>query len=139
VLNVNVANLARTGDETVTHPGTFDSFTVLISLRDLLRNADGQPDGEVRERIAGLLTDVADAHDGVLDGLRELGFRSASMDVIGGRVESLQLTRAESLSRVQDTDIVEAILALQRQDLSYQAALQVSSRMMQTSLSGLLR
>lgn len=139
VLNVNVAGVARTGDEEVTHPGTFDAFTVLIALRDELRNAAGRPDGTVRDRIAGLLDEVAGAHDAVLDGLRELGFRSSSMDVLKGRVQNLQLSSAESLSQVRDTDMVEAILALQRQDLSYQAALQVSSRMMQTTLAGLLR
>ncbi len=45
----------------------------------------------------------------------------------------------QSLSLVQDTDLAEAILELQRQDLSYQAALQVTSRVIQTSLTGILR
>ena len=36
-------------------------------------------------------------------------------------------------------DIAESILQLQRQDLSYQTALQVSARVLQTSLQGFLR
>jgi flagellar hook-associated protein 3 FlgL len=139
VLNVDVRNLARTGAEDVKYVGTFDAFTTLISLRDMLRNEQGLPDQVARDRIAELLAEVGQAHDSILDGLRELGFRSSSMDVLGNRVEGLRVARTESLSLVQDTDIAEAILDLQRQDLSYQAALQVSSRVMQTSLQGFLR
>ena len=71
--------------------------------------------------------------------LRELGFRSSSMDVLQNRVESMRVSRTESLSQIEDTDIAESILELQRQDLSYQTALQVSARVLQTSLQGFLR
>ena len=139
VLYVNTDNLARTGEENVRFNGTFDVFTTLAELRDLLRNQKGLPDNTVRDRIAGLLTEIDNAHDAVLDGLRELGFRSSSMDALKNRVEGLRVSRAESLSLVEDTDIAEAILQLQQQDLSYQAALQVSARVVQTSLQGFLR
>lgn len=139
VLNIDVQNLARTGTDNVKYEGTFDAFTTLVTLRDLLRNDDNLDTGEVRDRIAQMLTAVDSAHDSVLDGLRELGFRSSSMDVLSNRVDGLRISRQESLSLVQDTDMAEAILELQRQDLSYQAALQVSSRVIQTSLTGILR
>ncbi len=138
VLNVDVRTLTRTGSEDVKFNGTFDSFTTLIALRDLLRNEDGLPTQIVRDRIAEMLPEVDSAHEAVLDGLRELGFRSSSMDVLKNRVEGLRVGRTESLSRVEDTDIAEAILELQRQDLSYQAALQVSARVIQTSLQNFL-
>ncbi len=139
VLNVDVRNITRPGTELVTHPGTFDSFTVLGALRDLLFNQDNLPTNEVRDRISGLLAEVDAAHDGILDGLRELGFRSSSMEVVNSRVQNLQISRSESLSRVEDADIAESILSLQRQDIAYQAALQISSRVMQTSLASILR
>ncbi len=139
VLNVDVRSLARTGEEDVKFEGTFDAMTTLITLRDLMRNDAGLPDEVVRSRIAQMLTAVDSAHDAVLDGVRELGFRSSSMDVLGNRVEGLRISRTESLSQVQDTDIAESILELQRQDLAYQAALQVSARVVQTSLQGFLR
>ncbi|MBL8754066.1 MAG: flagellar hook-associated protein FlgL [Planctomycetes bacterium] len=139
VLNVDVTALARTGSEDVKFAGTFDAFTTLVTLRDLLQNDAGLPNQNVRDRIAQMLTEVDGAHDAVLDGLRELGFRSSSMDVLKNRVEGLRVSRTESLSSVEDTDIAEAILELQRQDLSYQAALQVSARVIQTTLQGFLR
>lgn len=139
VLNVDVRTLARTGAEEVKFQGTFDAFTTLVALRDLLQNENQLPDQTVRDRIAEMLTEVDGAHDAVLDGLRELGFRSSSMDVLKNRVEGLRVSRTESLSLVQDTDIAESILEMQRQDLSYQAALQISARVIQTSLQGFLR
>jgi flagellar hook-associated protein 3 FlgL len=139
VINVNTENLARTGQEVVKYGGTFDAFTTLITLRDLLRNGDGLADDTVRDRIAQMLSQVDHAHDAVLDGVRELGFRSSSMDVLKNRVEGLRISRTESLSNIQDTDLASAILDLQQQDISYQAALQVSSRVIQTTLQGFLR
>ena len=139
VLNIDVQGINRTGTEDVKFNGTFDAFTTLVTLRDLLANDNGLPNQTVRDRIAALISEVDGAHDGVLDGLRELGFRSSSMDVLKNRVEGLRVSRTESLSLVQDTDIAESILAMQRQDLSYQAALQISARVIQTNLQGFLR
>ena len=139
LLYLDMSNVTRTGEVDVKYNGTFDVFTTLAELRDLLTNAEGLPDAAVRDRIGSLLPEVDDAHDAVLNGLRELGFRSSSMDVLQNRVEGLRVSRAESLSLVEDTDIAEAILELQRQDMSYQTALQVSARVLQTSLQGFLR
>ena len=108
-------------------------------MRDLLRNDAGLADDVVRDRIAQMMTEIETAHDAVLDGVRELGFRSSSMDAIGNRVEGLRVSRTESLSLVEDSDLAESILELQRQDMAYQAALQVSARVVQTSLQGFLR
>jgi flagellar hook-associated protein 3 FlgL len=139
VLYVDGRTITRTGREDVKFDGTFDAFTTLVSLRDLLRNNSGLPNQVVRDRIAGMLPEVTNAHDAVLDGLRELGFRSSGLDVLKNRVDSLRLARTESLSNIEDTDIAESILALQQQDTSYQAALQVTARLVQTSLQNYLR
>ena len=139
VIYLDPSNVSRTGEVDVKFGGTFDVFTTLADLRDALVNADGLSDEAVRARAGNLLGDIDTAHDAVLDGLRELGFRSASIDVLQNRVEGLQLSRTESLSRIEDTDMAQAILELQRQDLSYQTALQVSARVLQTTLQGFLR
>lgn len=139
VLYVNTENLTNIGTDNVRYGGTFDVFTTLAELRNLLQNDEGLPDATVRDLIGDLLPEVEDAHNAVLDGLRELGFRSSSMDVLQNRVEGLRISQTQSLSLVEDTDIAASILELQRQDLSYQTALQVSARVLQTSLQGFLR
>ena len=139
VLYIDARAITRTGREDVKFEGTFDAFTTLVSLRDLLRNNNGLPNQIVRDRIAEMLPEVSGAHDAVLDGLRELGFRSSSMDVLKNRVDSLRVARNQSLANVEDTDIAESILAMQQQDTSYQAALQVTARVIQLSLQNFLR
>ncbi|MBM3973681.1 MAG: flagellar hook-associated protein 3 [Planctomycetes bacterium] len=131
--------ITRTGVEEIEHVGTFDAFTTLTTLRDLLRNDEGLADGEVQARVSRMLDAVDGAHEAVLNGLREIGFRSSSMDALKNRVEDLQASRQESLSRLEDTDITSAILEMQQQDMSYQAALQISARVIQNSLMGFLR
>ena len=138
VLHVDVTELRNLGDESVKHEGTFDAFTVIVTLRDLLKNEGRITDEQVRELSSSLLSEIDGAHDSVLDGLSELGFRSASMDALKSRVAGLQMSREQSLSNLQDTDMAQVILELQRQDIAYQAALQMGSRVIQTSLQNFL-
>ena len=138
VLQVKVGNLMSTGNEFVKHEGTFDAFAVTIALRDMMHNTYELDDEEVQRQISQLLTEIDGSHDAVLDGLRELGFRSSSLDVLNNRVEGMEISRRESLSQIQDTDLAETILELQRQDFAYQAALQVSARVIQSSLQNFL-
>jgi flagellar hook-associated protein 3 FlgL len=139
VLNVDVRTLDRTGTEQVEFAGTFDAFTTLVTLRDLLENEAGLSDPQVQARLTRMLSAIDGAHEAVLGGARELGFRSSSIEALANRVSGLAVARQESLSLVQDTDIAQAIMELQRQDMSYQAALQVSARAMQISLQSYLR
>jgi flagellar hook-associated protein 3 len=139
VLNVDVTALARTGDELVTYNGTFDVFTAMIAARDALANADGLTLAQQTARLSGLLAELDAAHDSLLDGLRDLGNRGQQMQLLAQRVSGLQVGTQESLSLAQDADMAETILALNQQDLNYQAALQVSARIVQTSLLDYLR
>lgn len=137
-VHIDPRNLARIGTDEITHGGTFDAFTLLISLRDILQNTNGVSDETVRQRASAMLAEIDSAHDSVLDGMSELGFRSASMQALDNRVSGLRASREKSLSDIQDTDMAQAILALQRQDIAYQAALQMGSRVIQTSLQNFL-
>ena len=86
-----------------------------------------------------MLVEIDGAHDQILDGLRELGFRSSSLDSLRARVEKTSTSTTESLSIVRDLDLAEAILEMQRQELAYQTTLQVGARVLQTSLLNFLR
>jgi flagellar hook-associated protein 3 FlgL len=58
--------------------------------------------------------------------------------MLSNRVANLEMSRQESLSALQDTDFAQAVLDLQQQDLAYQAALQIGSRVLQTTLQNYL-
>lgn len=139
VLNLDVTGLNRSGNDQVKFTGTFDVFTTLISLRDMLMNESGAPSQEVTANATAMLDEIDGAHDQILDGLRELGFRSASLDMLQTRVEKASTSTSESLSLVRDIDLAEAILEMQRQELAYQTTLQVGARVLQTNLLSFLR
>ncbi|MCC6672544.1 MAG: flagellar hook-associated protein FlgL [Planctomycetes bacterium] len=139
VLNVNVAALQRTGTELVKYEGTFDAFTSLIAVRDTLRNTRGESQQTVSARLTSLLGELDAAHEGVLGGLREFGSRSENTILIGSRVQAMRDSAREALSLTQDADLAESIVAFNQQQMVYQAALGVSSRVIQTSLLDFLR
>lgn len=139
VLNVDVSGLSATGTERVTYPGTFDAFTVLIAVRDTLRNDEGLSSQQVSERLTFLLGQIDRAHDSILDGLHDQGVRSEHMQAMRSRIQSMRENGADSLSRVQDADLAESISRMTQADFAFQASLGVAARIMQTSLLAFLR
>ena len=138
-VSVDVSALTITGEEQVAYGGIFDLFETLITIRDLLQNADGNSQSSVSNALSSSLGKLDKAHENLLDGLRGLGFRSQNMSLIQNRVEGLRATSQEALSLSRDTDIVSAIVEFNEANTIYQAALQVGARVVQISLLNFLR
>lgn len=134
VLNVDVTSMARTGAERVKFEGTFDPFTTILAIRDILTNTSGNPDGVVASQLAEVLGEIDDAHDSVLSGLQEMGYRSENLSLFESRLSELEVSRRESLSNLEDTDFSEAIIRLNQQEISFQASLSIGARAVQTTL-----
>jgi flagellar hook-associated protein 3 FlgL len=139
ITNVAVAGLTRTGTDQIEYGGTFDVFTAMLAVRDIMQNDAGLSVQEVTSRLTSLLDDVDRANEFLLEGVRDFGSRAQQMEFLGNRVERLKGLREEVLSEVQDADLAGSILRMQQQDFAYQASLQVSSRIVQTSLMDYLR
>jgi flagellin-like hook-associated protein FlgL len=139
VVNVAVGGIGRTGTEELRFAGTFDVFTTLIAVRDTLQNAAGLPDRDVATRLSSLLAEIDFAHDAVLDGARDLGDRTQQVEMLRNRVQSLDVATQDALSRIADADFAESVLAIQRQEFGYEAALRVGARILETSLLDYLR
>ncbi len=139
VVNVDVSSLTSTGTERVRYEGTFDAFSTLISIRDILANDDGLRQQEVSELLTESLGDIDAAHEQILTSLRNLGFRTENMDLVQNRVDGMRIGTTDALSIERDTDIVEAIVEFNQRDSLYQASLRVSAQIVQTSLLNFLR
>jgi len=104
-----------------------DIFTTLIKLRDNL-NANDTP--EIRLRVSELdkqLNQVTSQNTLV-------GAKVNRMQLIQNQLDELKLVQKEHLSSIEDTDIAEAILKLNTQEIAFQAALQTSSKILRQSL-----
>ena len=134
VLNVDVTSMARTGAERVKFEGTFDPFTTLLTIRDILQNDAGNPDGVVAAQLTETLGEIGPAHESILSGLQEMGYRSQNLSLFESRLGDLEVSRRASLSQIEDVDFSEAIIQLNQQEISFQASLQVGARAVQTTL-----
>ncbi len=139
VLNVDSTGIKLAGKDLITFKGTFDPFNVLVALRDLLLNKPGLPPAEQQKRLTALIGELESVSELVLEGLRDLGARSAHLDLTENRMARLELSMQESLSRDQDIDISEVILKMTQRDTAYQASLAVGARVIGTSLLDFLR
>lgn len=71
--------------------------------------------------------------------LAEVGVRFSRIETMKDRNSSDALTMKQNLSNVEDADMAQAIMELQMQEVSYQAALQATARAIQPSLVDFLR
>lgn len=139
VLNVDVSSLVRTGKDEVTYTGTFDVFTVMITAKEILENAANLTNTEVQIKLQTLIGEATNAHDMVLNGLQELGIRSSNLELLRSRMDGLILSDESIRSNIQDSDLAESISEMMQKQFNFQASLQVSARIIQTSLLNFLR
>ncbi|MCA8968242.1 MAG: flagellar hook-associated protein FlgL [Planctomycetes bacterium] len=139
VVNIDSTGIDGTGLTEIRFDGTFDPFNSLVALRDLLRDEDGLGPELVSERLTDLIGDIDNAAEVVLESLRDVGARGSQMELTKTRMNSLEVTLMSSLSREEDVDLAETILRMTQADTSYQASLQVGSRVIQRTLLDYLR
>ena len=69
----------------------------------------------------------------------EVGARTNRVTYTKEKHENITLNLKETLSRVEDIDMVEAIIQMTEMETAYQASLQVGAKIMQLSLLDFLR
>jgi len=106
---------------------TNDLFQTVIDLRENLLANDGN---SIRERI----TEINNEFDGIVGQNTLAGAKVNRMQLISDQLDDLYVIEKEFLSQIEDTDIAEAIMKLNTQEVALQATLQTSSRILQNSL-----
>lgn len=122
MLTINVTGSLVFGD------GDDSTFEVLDDLAEQVRG--GQP--VELERLDA-------ARDKVLHALGEIGTRTNRVENLKALAEEEAYNLEISLTEVENIDLPETIMALQMQEVSYQAALAATSRVLQPSLLDFLR
>ena len=120
-----------TGPQAFGPPGA-DLFATLTTLANDLRT---NPAAVNTTDLAAI--DVAASR--VRNALGEVGARSAQLASTKARSDDLLLNLRDSLSKIEDIDLPKAATDLQIQQVSYQAALAATARVIQPSLVDFLR
>jgi flagellar hook-associated protein 3 FlgL len=108
------------------------AFAVLITLRDALTANDGDA---IRTSLGGLDTAI----DRASLASAVVGTRLAWVAALDERLKDEALVLSTSISRVEDLDVAAAVAELARFEVSYQAGLASSARVLQQSLLDFLR
>jgi flagellar hook-associated protein 3 FlgL len=120
-----------TGPQAFGAPGA-DLFTTLANLANDLRNNPAA----VSTTDLGAIDTAANR---VRNALGEVGARSAQLTTTKTRSDDLLLNLRDSLSKIEDIDLPKVATDLQIQQVSYQAALAATARVIQPSLVDFLK
>ena len=112
--------------------GASGLFSTLIALRDHLMADNGD---EIRQDVGRLDVCI----DKVTEMIGQLGARSARLGRAATRIEQTKVELAASLSKIEDTDIAKATVALELQQVIYKAALAAGAQVIQPTLLDYLR
>jgi flagellar hook-associated protein 3 FlgL len=116
--------------------GSHGLFKTLIELKqDLQAGADPNQLTEIRSRLDELTTDL----NTVLSKQAIVGSISNRLDLTQGRIEERKTILTTQYSSIQDIDMPATIANLNQQQNMFQASLNMTGRLMQTSLLDFLR
>ncbi len=107
--------------------GINDIFQTIIDLRENLRANDSD---QIEQRIS----ELDEEYDSLVGQNTLAGSKVVRMELISDQLEDLKVIHKEHLSTIEDTDLAEAIMRLQTQEVTLQATLDASSRILQQSL-----
>lgn len=108
------------------------AFEVLIRLRDALDQNDGAA-------ARALLTELGAALDRATLAATVVGGTLHALELAQGRLEAEDADLASNLSRAEDLDLAQAVIAFQQQQSAYEAALAAGARVLPLSLLDFLR
>ncbi|MBN1843467.1 MAG: flagellar hook-associated protein FlgL [Deltaproteobacteria bacterium] len=107
--------------------GSDDIFRILKDLKTALQGND----------ISGIQTAMTnlDTHfDHNSAQIADVGSKMIRMEIKDNVLQNLDIATTESLSKIEDAEITEAIMDLKAKEVAYQAALAASSKVLQLSL-----
>lgn len=120
------------GEYDAVEPMDGNVFQMLRATAQALRDGDTARAQTGLDRIDGSIELISKTQV-------ELGARSKQVEEVGMRNMQVEIDLKFALAEVEDTDMVEAIITLQSQEMAYQGALQVSAKVIQPTLLDFLR
>jgi flagellin-like hook-associated protein FlgL len=139
VLHINTTDVRRAGKELVSFTGATDIFSVLAGVASDLRNSDELSATDVVARLSLRLDELDSNSNQSLKALGTLGARTERLNSSGARLETLGLNVEGLLSQIEDVDIAEVILDMNRAEQTLQLAQMTGSRLIQHTLLDFLR
>ncbi len=112
---------------------------LFMPIFEALQNLHGELIATTPSSSSGVLDDLDNALDNVLQQVSELGGKQNRVGLAKERMLDLKLNLTKILSEDQDLDYAEAIMELKMEEFAYRTALSVGARIIQPTLVDFLR
>jgi len=139
VLYVDTTEIAGTGVDLVSIPGTYDIFNTLIIIRDVLENEKGLSDAQVREQLNHLPSLFEETNKLLVQSEVSIGSKIGFLDELKNSLKDIQYNIEDEATRLQESDIAQIAIDLSRREVLYQMSLSVAAKLMSMSLLDFLR
>jgi len=134
VLYVDATNLSSTGLDMVRVPGTYDAFNALINLRDLLSNTQSLSESQQVGLIEASSASLQELTETLAEKQVSLGSSIGFLENHVERLDGIRFNVLQERSLVEEADIAQLAIDLSRHEVLYQMSLQITSKLMSTSL-----
>ena len=134
VLYIDTTGIHNTGAELVRIPGTYDVFSTLISLRDLLLNERGVPQQELLDYVDQSVAAVEEVRHLLVQAEVSTGSKVGFLHTLKSNLEDMQFGTQDETTHLQEADISQVAIDLSRREILYQMSLSVAGKLMSTSL-----
>ena len=139
VLYVDTTGIDSTGVEIVRVPGTYDVFSTLISLRDLLLNERGLTDQELLDYVDECVAAVDEVRHLLVQADVSTGSKIGFLSTLKNNLEDMEFDTEDETTRLQEADIAQITIDLSRREVLYQMSLSVAGKLMSMSLLDFLQ
>jgi len=134
VLYVDTTGINNTGTELVRVPGTYDVFSTLISLRDLLQNDRGLSTQQLLNYVNECSAAVEEVRGLLVQAEVSTGSKIGFLTTLKSNLEDMQFDTQDETTRLQEADIAQIAIDLSRREVLYQMSLSVAGKLMSMSL-----
>lgn len=122
--------IGHDGEDIFRPSGSGASDDIFQTLSDLKTALEGN-------NVSGIqtaMTKLGDHFDKITAKISDIGSKTRRMEIKESIFQDMSIRNTDRLSSLEDADIIEAIVDLKAKEVTYQAALASSARMMQLSL-----
>lgn len=139
VLYVDTTQIDSTGVELVRVPGTYDVFSTLISLRDILINDRELPLQDLLGYVDECVGAVEEVRGLLIQADVSTGSKIGFLSTLNDTLENMQFDTQDETTRLQEADIAQITIDLSRREMLYQMSLSVAGKLMSMSLLDYIR
>ncbi len=139
VLYVDSTGINSTGTEMVSVPGTYDVFSVLIGVRDVLQNEKGLPISQLQELVNHSLNALDEIRNLLVQTSVAVGSKINFLDNLKDGLKNRKYDTEDEVTRLQEADVAQIAIDLSRREVLYQMSLSVAGKLMSISLLDFIR